>query len=97
MSFELIFSPRAAERYLDLENNPSKHSVYKQVTKSLNFLKENPRHPSLNTHKHHSLSEQYGIEVFEAYVQHRTPGAYRLFFYYSGKKQITILAITPHS
>ena len=96
MSFELIFSPRAAERYLELEKDPSKHAIFKHLTKALNFLKENPRHPSLNTHKYHSLSEQYDKEIFEAYVQHKTPGAYRIFFWYSGNKQITILAITQH-
>ncbi len=45
-----------------------------------------------------------GEEVFEAYVQNKTPGAYRIFFYYGpdrfeGKKRIpvlTIVDIAPH-
>ena len=36
-------------------------------------------------------------DVFEAYAENNTPGAYRIFWYYGpGKNQITILAITPH-
>ena len=45
-----------------------------------------------------------GEEVFEAYAQNKTPGAYRVFFIYGphegeGKKRvaiITIVAVTPH-
>jgi len=39
-----------------------------------------------------------GAKVFEVYVQNRTPGAYRLFWCYGPeKREITIIAITPHS
>ena len=35
--------------------------------------------------------------VFEAYAENQTPGAYRIFWCYGpDKKQITIIAITPH-
>jgi len=64
----------------------------------------NLRHPSLATHKYESLEGPNGEEVFEAYAQNQTPGAYRVFFVYGpdrteGKKRIpvlTIVAITPH-
>jgi hypothetical protein len=36
-------------------------------------------------------------KVFEAYAQHKTPGAFRVFWCYGpAQGQITILAITPH-
>jgi hypothetical protein len=44
-------------------------------------------------------------EVFTAYVQNRTPNAYRVFFYYGRDEKnergervavLVILAITPH-
>jgi len=43
------------------------------------------------------LTGPKGEEVFEAYAENNTPAAYRIFWY-SGpeKKQITIVAITPH-
>ena len=73
--------------------------LFKQVYKSLQYLAENPRHPSLNTHQYDSLPHPWdqNAKVFEAYVQNRTPGAYRVFWCYGRDKgEITIIAITPH-
>ncbi|MGH9364791.1 MAG: hypothetical protein ACRD1B_05940 [Thermoanaerobaculia bacterium] len=58
----------------------------------------------MKTHKFRSLAGPGGEEVFEAYAQNQTPGAYRLFFCYGpdrfeGKKRVpvlTVIAITPH-
>jgi hypothetical protein len=73
--------------------------LFKQLQKCLRLLLENPRHPSLNTHEFHSVEHPYDkkAKVFEAYIQNRTPAAYRLFWCYGpDKNQITIIAITPH-
>jgi len=73
--------------------------LFRQVVKCLDLLPSNPRHPGLQTHEYHSLENPFdkNDKVFEAYVQNRTPGAYRVFWCYGpDKKQITILAITPH-
>jgi hypothetical protein len=73
--------------------------LFKQVHKCLQLLAANPRHPGLQTHEYHSIQNPCNSKqkVFEAYVQNRTPGAYRVFWCYGpGKNQITILAITPH-
>ena len=73
--------------------------LFKQVEKCVRLLLDNPRHPGLRTHEFHSIEHPYeaGGKVFEAYVQNRTPGAYRLFWCYGpDKREITILAITPH-
>lgn len=81
-------------------SRPTKdEGLFKQVHKCVAHLQANPRHPGLSTHEFHSLANPYETdgEVFEAYVQNRTPGAYRLFWCYGPDKgQITILAITPH-
>lgn len=38
-----------------------------------------------------------GEEIFEAYIENKTPGAYRIFWYYGpDNNQITVVAITPH-
>ena len=43
------------------------------------------------------LSNQFGIKVFEAYAENKTPQAYRVFWHYGHKKsEITIIAITSH-
>lgn len=57
----------------------------------------NPRHPSLQTHEFESLSQAWGQKVFEAYAEHGTLAAYRIFWHYGpGKREITIVAFTRH-
>lgn len=73
--------------------------LFKQVNKTIDFLGENPRHPSLRTHPYESLSHPWNLreKVFEAYAQQNTPAAYRVFWCYGPEKgDITILAITAH-
>jgi len=73
--------------------------LYKQVLKTLELLETNPRHPGLQTHAYSSLDHPYdrSQKVFEAYIQNRTPGAYRIFWCYGPEKnEITIIAITAH-
>ncbi len=101
---ELRFLDEAEAALYAIENDPSKHGMLMQVRKALGFLETNLQHPSLQTHKFQSLVGPNGEEVFEAYVQNRTPGAYRIFFCYGpdelrGGKRIpvlTIITITEH-
>ncbi len=113
--FELKWTIEAAELYEDLEkraeisfSNRKKRKqtksskiegLFKQIYKTVNLLKSNPRHPSLHTHEYDSIENPYNPKekIFEAYVQNKTPGAYRVFWCYGPKqKNITILSITPH-
>ena len=97
MRFRLIFQPEAEGQLAFLSNSPGLATRLKAVRKCLGHLEINPRHPSLKTHKYDSISGPNGEEVFEAYAQNQTPGAYRVFWYYGRKPGcITILAITPH-
>jgi len=73
--------------------------LFNQVVKTLKLLRENPRHPGLHTHPYTNLEHPWACseKVFEAYIQNNTPGAYRIFWCYGPlKKEITIIAITPH-
>lgn len=95
--FKLKFTTEAADQFHELKNNPARVGTYKQVRKTLGYLQTNPRPPSLNTHKYNAIQGQNGEEIFEAYAQNRTPGAYRVFWHYGpDQKQITVVAITPH-
>ncbi|OGI04715.1 MAG: hypothetical protein A2Y25_08060 [Candidatus Melainabacteria bacterium GWF2_37_15] len=95
--FELNFSETADKQMDELENNPHLKKRLKAVNKALAYLEKNPRHKSLNTHKFTSMSQKLGIEVFEAYAENNTPGAYRIFWCYGPtKRELTILTITPH-
>ena len=102
---ELRFTLEADRQLTIIENNPSLTRVQKQVNKTLRYLETNLRSKSLQTHEYQSLARRYGIKVLEAYVQQKTPGAYRVFWHYGpdetskdGKRIpiITIIAITPH-
>lgn len=103
-SREVRLTEAAREELRRLAKSPAEAGRYKQALKTIELLATNPRHLSLNTHKFRSLVGPDGEEVFEAYVQNRTPGAYRVFFHYGpdriekGKRVpvVTILAITPH-
>lgn len=73
--------------------------LFKQLVKCLDLLAANPRHPGLQSHEFTALAHPHKKDekVFEAYAQHRTPGAYRVFWCYGPQTgEITILAITPH-
>jgi hypothetical protein len=95
--FEIQWTESAEETYNYLKIDPSQQKRYKAVRKTLQFLAENPRHNSLQTHEYSSLEGPNGEKVFEAYAEQNTPAAYRVFWYYGpGKGVITIIAITPH-
>jgi len=97
VSFELLFTPRASTDLDALVADAGLAKRLKAVRKALGLLETNPRHPGLNTHKFSSLKGPGGEEVFEAYAENKTPAAWRIFWHYGpDKKQLTILAITPH-
>jgi hypothetical protein len=104
MNRELHFTPEALRNLAALEKGAARRGTLAQVRKTLALLETNPRHPSLNTHAYRSLRGPDGEQVFEAYAQNATSGAYRVFFVYGpdrteGKKHVavlTIIAITPH-
>jgi hypothetical protein len=97
MAFKLQFADRAKIELRGLEANKTHAKRLKAVRNTLGRLQANPRHPGLNTHKYSSLSEPDGKEIIEAYAENNTPAACRIFWFYgAGKKEITIVAITPH-
>ena len=105
MQRELRYTHTANEQLERIESDPNFKGELKQVRKTLGYLETNLRAKSLQTHKYESLTKRYGKEIFEAYAQQDTPGAYRVFWHYgpdeinkNGKRIsiITIVAITPH-
>lgn len=113
--FELVWLQEATDQYAALRSaaeriaaqraqkrskkSSQQEGLFKQVHKTLMLLRDNPRHPGLQTHEYTSIENPYDPKqkVFEAYAQNRTPGAYRVFWCYGpGQGQLTIIAITPH-
>lgn len=96
IQFKLKFSEDACLTLKQLESDRAKAGLLKQLKKVLGLMETNLRHPSLNTHRFSDMSCSLG-DVFESYVQNNTPCAYRIFWTYGpGKREIYILAITPH-
>lgn len=94
MPFQLRFTPEASDQLTALEVDRRR---LKKVRHCLARLQENPRHPGLRSHKYQSLGTPDGRDVWESYVENRTPGAWRVFWTYGpGPDQITVLSITPH-
>jgi hypothetical protein len=90
---------RAARKKREKKKSTKQEVLFKQVHKTLDWLRNNPKHPGLQTHEYTSIENPYDtkLKVFEAYAQNKTPGAYRVFWCYGpGKKEITIIAITSH-
>ncbi len=97
MHFDLEFSGEACIQLHKLEKNKALQVPLKAVRKTLGLMQVNLRHPSLQTHKFHSISGPDGGDVFESYAQNQTPGAYRVFWCYGPDKGvITVLAIVSH-
>jgi hypothetical protein len=95
VKFKLKFTTEAKNSLTNLQKADPKK--YKKVLKTLGLMEINLRHPSLNTHKYDSISGPNDEEVFEAYVENKTPAAFRVFWYYGpNRNELTILTITLH-
>jgi hypothetical protein len=94
MVYSLIFSRKADDHLAALRTNAVKLS---KVKLCLARIENNPRHPSLNSHKYKSLKGANGEDIWESYVENNTPAAWRIFWHYGpDQNQITIIAITSH-
>ena len=52
---------------------------------------------SLQTHAYDSIVGPNGKKVWEAYVENKTPAAFRVLWCYGpGDKEITVLSVTAH-
>jgi hypothetical protein len=88
LPFELQYTLEAKQQYDALSKAKDLVAQFRAVRKALRLLQDNPAHPSLNTHKYDSLVGPENAEVFEAYAQNKTPGAYRIFWcYYPRRKE----------
>jgi hypothetical protein len=97
MIFDLLFTELADKQMDLLEISKDKKAVHKAVCKILGYMETNLRHPSLCTHEYTAIKGPNKEKVFESYAQNKTPGAYRIFWHYGpGKRNITILDISPH-
>jgi hypothetical protein len=96
-SFVLLLTKEAKEDLKLLASDKGRIRTYIAVAKALRLMSQNLRHPSLATHEFRSKQGPNGEKILESYAQNKTPSAHRIFWYYGpGKKEITVVAITPH-
>lgn len=95
--FGLLFTQEAQE-VLDSLGKPAHRTKDAKVRKALRLLRDvGPSHPGLHSHKYHSLTGPGGEDVWESYVENRTPGASRIWWVYGhGADTITIVTVGPH-
>ena len=97
--FRLVLAPEAEATWEGLRRLDS--VKWKRVNKALRLLKADPRHPGLNCHKWDILKGKgpRGEDIWTAYVENNTPGAWRLFFVYSAQDPglIEVTSIRRHS
>lgn len=96
MSFALHFTATARDRLREL-NGPATADRLKKVRNALGRLETDPQYPSLHSHKYTSIHGANGEEIWESYVENKTPSAWRIFWHYGPSAgEITVVSITPH-
>lgn len=96
--FRLAYTLRASKVLDELAGSAATKVKLKKVKKALRLLQQQgPTYPGLNSHKYSSLSGPAGEEVWEIYVENKTPTAWRIWWIYGpGEDDITIVDIGPH-
>jgi len=69
-----------------------------KVRKALRLLRQDPRHPGLNTYRYQNFpGVAKDVKVWHSYVENKTSSAWRIWWKYGpGRGVITILTIGPH-
>jgi hypothetical protein len=97
VTFRLRFTKEASATLDELESVPQHAKKLKKVRKALGLLQTDPRYPGLHSHKYGSIKGQNGEEVWDSYVENKTPSAWRIFWHYGPEPDtITVLLVTPH-
>jgi hypothetical protein len=96
LTFKLRFTKTALSALNDLDT-PSSSARLRKVRNALARLEQDPRYPSLSSHKYRSVHGINGEEIWESYVENATASAWRIFWHYGpGDDVITVVSITPH-
>lgn len=93
--FALRFTEQADGVLSDMERDG--HPKLDKVRRTLARIENNPRHPGLQSHRWKSVTGPNGEELWESYVENRTPSAWRIWWYYGPEnRQITIVTLGEH-
>lgn len=94
MAYKLKFTDEAKGQLAALKSDKTKH---KRVQKCLGLIETDPRHPGLRSHKYSVMKTFDNRDLWESYVENKTPAAWRVFWFYGPENlEITIVAVTEH-
>jgi len=95
--FALAYTDEALRVLDDLTKPPTPPSSRKSRRHCGCSRDVGPSHPGLNSHKYQSLTGPNGEDVWESYIENRTPGAWRIWWLYGPTPDtLTILSLGPH-
>jgi len=96
--FRLLYTREAEKILNDLRATKQHTTKLKKIKKALRLLQHaGPRHPGLHSHGYTSVPGPGGEQLWESYVENRTPSAWRIWWIYGpGDGQLTIVTIGPH-
>jgi hypothetical protein len=95
----LLPHTREAEKVLgSLVSTKQYAAKLKKVRKALRTLEQaGRRHPGPHSHQYQSIPGPGGAQLWESYVENRTPSAWRIWWIYGPEAdQITIVTVGPH-
>jgi len=97
MTFNLKIMPEAKAQLAELKKDAGLEKHLKAVSGALNKLRQNPRHPGLNSHPYDSLVGPSRESIWESYAENNTPCAYRIFWFYGPERGlISVTSIVAH-
>lgn len=80
MERKVTLNPKAEKHLEDLKKDPSKARILKAVSKTLDLMETNLRHPSLNTHPFHGVL----VQMMKNYLNHMLKIRLLVHIEYSG-------------
>ena len=94
---QLRFTREAKSVLDDLAAAAQYKTKLAKVRRTLGRIQVDPRHSGLKSHKYESIEGSNGEQIWESYVENRTPSAWRIFWHYGpGQDVITVVIIGPH-
>jgi hypothetical protein len=96
--YTLLFSDEASKVLDDLLRSSHYATKCKKIRKALQLLRdEGPMYPGLQSHKYKTMRGPNGEDVWESYVENKTPGAWRIWWCYGPETEtITVYTIGKH-
>ena len=84
------------QKYRSGKIKKKEEQLYKKWGKALKLLSADPFYPSLQTHEIEPLSRRYGMKVWQSYLENKTSGAMRMYWFTDRIRKISRLLDWSH-